>query len=127
MVIFIPMDPAKLTRADKLKALSSLMFLIKKRDDTLKAKACADRSKQRRDESYNKHDYASPTCTNNSSMITSVIEAKEGRDVAITDITGAYLHTTYIDKWGNEKIIMLFKGKLAELMAMVDPKLYRKG
>ena len=58
-------------------------------------------------------------------MITSAIEAKEGRGVAIIDIPGAYLHT-YIDKHGNEKIIILFKGKLAELMAMVDPKLYRK-
>ena len=58
-------------------------------------------------------------------MVTSAIEAKEGRDVAIIDIPGVYLHT-YIDKWGNEKIIMLFKGKLAELMVMVDPKLYRK-
>jgi len=32
----------------------------------------------------------------------------------------------YVDKYGKEKIIILFKGKLAELMAMVDPKLYRK-
>ena len=30
MVTFIPMDPAKLTRADRLKALSSLVLLIKK-------------------------------------------------------------------------------------------------
>jgi len=45
--------------------------------------------------------------------------------VASIDIPGAYLHT-YMDKHGNKKIIMLFKGKLAELMVMVDPKLYRK-
>ena len=56
MVTFIPMDPAKLSIADRLKALSSLIFLIKKRDDTLKARACADGIKQRRDESYNKPD-----------------------------------------------------------------------
>jgi len=47
-------------------------------------------------------------------MIISEIEAKEGRDVAIIVILDAYLHT-YIDKYGNKKIIMLFKGKLAEL------------
>jgi len=102
MVTFIPRDPAKLNRADMLKALSSLMFLIEKRDGTSKVRACVDGSKQRRDESYNKNDYALPTCTNESIMITSAIEAKEGRDVAIIDIPDAYLHN-YIDKHGNEK------------------------
>ncbi len=33
---------------------------------------------------------------------------------------------TYVDKHGHEKILMLFKGKLAKLMVMVEPKLYRK-
>ena len=76
MVTFIPMESAKLTRADRLKALSSLMFLIKKWDGAVKARACADESKQRRDESYKKHDYALPTCANNSIMIASAIEAR---------------------------------------------------
>ena len=58
-------------------------------------------------------------------MITSAIETKEGRDVAIIDIPGAYIHT-YVDKHGKEKMIMLFKGKLAKLMVMVDSKLDRK-
>ena len=62
------------------------MFLIKKRDEKIKARAYADGSKQRRDESYNKHEYASPTCANNSIMVTSAIEAKEGRDVAIGEM-----------------------------------------
>ena len=44
MVTFIPVDPAKLTRADRLKALSSLMFLIEKQDGTVKARACGDGS-----------------------------------------------------------------------------------
>jgi len=66
MVTFIPMDPVKLNRAMMLKALSSLVFLIEKQDGTLKLSPCVDESKQRRDESYNKHDYVSPTCANNS-------------------------------------------------------------
>ena len=72
------------------------MFLIEKRDGTIKGMACADGSKQQRDESYNKHEYASPTCGNNSIMVTSAIEANEGRDAAIIDISGVYLHTTSI-------------------------------
>jgi len=59
----------------------------------------------------NKHDYTSPTCVNNSIMKTSVIEAKEGRDVAIIDIPGAYLHT-HIDKYGNEQNYHIVPGKV---------------
>ena len=58
-------------------------------------------------------------------MITSALEAKEGHIVAIIDIPSTYLHT-YVDKHGEHRIIMLFKGKLAEIMVTVDPKLYRK-
>ena len=109
---FIPLDPNKLTIEDRIKALSSLMFLVDKRDGNIKARTCAYGREQRRDDNYNKHDYASPTCANNSIMITSDLEAKEGRYVAIIGIPGAYLHT-YVDKHGKQIIIMLFKEKLA--------------
>ena len=56
-------------------------------------------------------------------MITSTIEAHEERDVASIDIPGAYLHAHVGE---NGKIIMLFKGSLAELMAMIEPKQYCK-
>ena len=45
--------------------------------------------------------------------------------MAIIDTPGAHLHT-YVDKNGEQIIIMLFKGKLVEIMVMVYPKLYRK-
>ena len=69
------------------------MFLVEKRDGTIKARDFSDRSKQRRDDNYNKNYYASPTCAKNSVMIKSALEAKEFRDAAIIDIPGAYLHT----------------------------------
>ena len=43
--------------------------------------------------------------------------------MAIIDIPGAYLHV-HVGK--NGKIIMLFKGRIAELMDMIGPKLYHK-
>ena len=49
MVTCIPIDPAKLTKADRLTILSSLMLLIEKRDGTVKARACAVGGKQRRE------------------------------------------------------------------------------
>ena len=56
-------------------------------------------------------------------MITSELDATELRDVTIIDIPGTYQHT-YVEKHGKQRIIMLFKGKLAKLMVMVNPKLY---
>ena len=61
-------------------------------------------------------------CANNSFIITAALEAKEFWDVDIIDIPIAYLHT-YVDKHGEQRIIMLFKGKFSELMVMVDPNL----
>ena len=44
-------------------------------------------------------------------MITSELEAKEVRYVAIIDIPGAYLYN-YMDQNGKQRIIMLFKVEL---------------
>ena len=54
-------------------------------------------------------------------FITSVIKAKEGRQVAIVDLPGAFLHA-YNDK----DVIMFLRGWLAELVTMVACQAYRK-
>ena len=90
---FIPLELNKLIREYRIKDLSSLMFLVDKLDGTIKDRTCADGIKQRKYDSYNKHDYASPTCVNNSVVITSALDSKEGFEVAIIYIPGAYLHT----------------------------------
>ena len=59
------------------------MFLMEKQYGNIKARTCAYGTKQR--------------SANNSVMITSALEAKEGRDIASIDIPGAYLHT-YVGK-----------------------------
>ena len=42
--------------------------------------------------------------------------------MVIIDIPGGYLHT-YVDKHVKQRVIMLFKGKLVDIMVMVDLKL----
>ena len=101
------------------------MFLVDRQDGTIKARTCADGRKQWLNYSYNKHNYASPNCANNGVMITSALEAKECHDMAIIYISGAYRHTC-MEKHGKQRNIMLFKGKLADLIIMVDLNLYRK-
>ena len=77
METYIPMDPKKLSRIDRFKALSALMFLVEKRDGSIKARKCTVGSKQRTWEGYKKEDGASPTVATDSVIVTSVIEAHE--------------------------------------------------
>ena len=45
--MYISMDAKSLSREDKMKALSSLMFILEKRDGRVKAQKCAVGSNQR--------------------------------------------------------------------------------
>ena len=56
-----------------------------------------------------------------STMITSVIEVYERRDMEIIYIPGSYLHTE-----SDENMIMILKGRLAEMLMNIKPKLYWK-
>ena len=58
-----------------------------------------------------KSEWASPTVSTDGVIITSTIEAHEGRDVAVIDLPNAFLNYD-----NNEQTLMLLKGKLAELM-----------
>jgi len=85
-------------------------------------------SKQRTFEGYNKSDWASPTVSTDAVLMTSAIDAHEERHRATCDLPGAYLNTN-LDPDGkntDEKVIMLMKGRLAELLVQIDPTMYRK-
>ena len=64
---------------------------------------------------------ASPIVHWESMMITSVINAKEERDVAITDIPGAFL-SSYTD----EDVIVVFCGQMVELIVDISRKTYER-
>ena len=114
-----PIDPSTLSPEDKRQALRSFMFLKEKRDGEVKSRAVVDGSDQR---SYiNKEDASSPTPNTDSIFITAAIDAYERRHVGQFDIPGAFLHTDT-----DEDVTMVLEGPLAEIMAKIDPKLYRK-
>eukprot|EP00957_Ditylum_brightwellii_P137286 10466435-Ditylum_brightwellii.AAC.1 len=62
------------------------MFLKEKQCVRIKGQPCADGKKQHRQ--IPKEDAASPTVAPESMLITSIIDAKENRDIATTDIPG---------------------------------------
>jgi hypothetical protein len=100
-------------------ALESLMFLKEKRDGTIKGRTCADGRKER--ETAEPGVATSPNVSLESVIITSTIEAYEGREVAVVNIPGAYLSADM-----DEELIMLLRGILAELMVKTAPNIYRK-
>ena len=67
-------------------------------------------------EDIDREDTASPTVMTESVLITAAIDAEEGRDVAVIDLPGAFLHADMDDL-----VVMVLRGELAELMAAVAP------
>ncbi len=116
---FCPAVRELLTKEERVKALSSLMFLKEKRDQSVKARLCADSQKQRGD--WTKQKTTLPTVSTEAVFITAVIDAHKECDVACFDIPGAFLHAD-----SDEDITMILKGRLVELMVKVAPNLYRK-
>ncbi len=110
-----------LSPAERKQALLSLMNIIEKRDERVRAQAVADGSKERTQPGYKKEDGASPIVATNSIMITAAIDAHKQRGVATIDIPGTFLHA-YNDK----ETFMLLKGRLTKLMVQVDSQLYQK-
>ncbi len=121
MDTYTPMHPDELTKLEKTKALSALFFLTEKRNGEIKGRKVADGSKQRTFEGYKRSDGTSPTVSTDGLLITAAIDGYEGRDVAIMDIPGAFLQAE-----NDEFVLMLLRGKLAEMMVKIDPSLYRK-
>jgi hypothetical protein len=116
-VTYVPIHAHKLTPEQKKQALASLIFLTEKRCGRIKTRACVNGSTQR--DYIPKENTASPTVMNDSVMITSAVDAHEGRVVVTCDIPGAFLHADL-----DEEVIMLLRGQLADLMVQVDPELY---
>eukprot|EP00957_Ditylum_brightwellii_P075229 5716802-Ditylum_brightwellii.AAC.1 len=63
----------------------------------------------------------SPTISLEEVLLTSIIDAKGGRDVTTADMPVTYLNADMDDA-----VIMMMEGCLAKLMAQTAPELYRK-
>ena len=119
---FEPINPSDLTPEELKEVLESHMFLKEKRDQSVKGRVVAGGDKQRG--KIDKLDASSPTAALESVLLTAVIDAHEGRDVAVIDIPNAFVQTRLEDD--KDKAIMRLRGKLAELMVKVAPEIYTK-
>ena len=90
-----PMHWHELTKAQKERILESHIFVEEKRDGKIKARKVVGGNKQR--DYITKEDVSSPTVSAEAVMLTCVIDAVEGRDVAIIDVPNAFVQTVVED------------------------------
>ena len=109
----------KLTQEDKDKALPILMFMIMKRNGSLKSRGVANGSVQRL--YTNKEDVSSPTPDFYSFKFIAAIIAKECRDAASVDLPGFFLQTDQ-----EERILLKVTGAIALLLVESEPGKWKK-
>jgi Reverse transcriptase (RNA-dependent DNA polymerase)/Zinc knuckle len=111
--VMVPKEASSLTREDRYQALSYLMFLKEKRDGAIKGRGCADGRKQR---AYiSKEEASSPTVSTEAVLLTSVIDAREHRDVATVDVPGAFMQADMDDV-----VYMRLEGVMVDLLVQID-------
>jgi hypothetical protein len=90
------------------------MFIKEKRDGLLEACGRANGRSQR--ECVSKDETSSPTVATEALLLSCVIDAAEGRDVATCDIPGAFMQSDMKDK-----VIMKLEGVMTEVVLKIDP------
>ena len=118
-VVVTPVDPNTMSDELKANALPYLMFLKRKRCGSIKGRGCADGRRQR--EFISREEASSPTVSLHALILSCMIDAIEGRDVATADIPGAFLQT---DMPEDEIVHIRLDGTMAELLCRLDPNLY---
>ena len=116
---FRPINSKTLSKTEYDKVLELHLFLKQTRDQPIKRRMVTCGNKQRGH--IDKTDATSPTAALESVLLTSTIDAKEGRDVAIIDIPNAFVTTRIENK--KDIVIVRLRGKLAKLMVATAPEI----
>ena len=118
---FKPMHWNELNHAQKQSILESHMFLKEKRTGEIKGRTVAGGNKQR--EFLSKEEVSSPTVATESVLLTCIIEADEGRDVATIDIPNAFIQTRIDDE--KDMAIIKIRGLLVDMLVDIAPDVYK--
>ncbi len=88
---FVPRRMLKLTAEQQSKILQSHMFIGQKRTGETKARMVAGGNTQHGH--VTKEESISPTVSTEAVLLTSIVDAREGRDVVVVDIPNAFIQT----------------------------------
>ena len=119
---FSPIAPTMMTDSEKGKTVEGIMFVTKKRDDTIKARYVMNGKPTR---AWDTEDSASPTAMLESIMLTAIVDAHEQRDVMTADVPNAFIQADMpTPKDGEDRTIIKIAGVLAELLETQAPEVY---
>ena len=121
---YLPLMVQDMTTGEKMKAQDAIVLLTEKRDGTIKARSVYN-GKETRDW-ISREDSASPTVSQESIVITAVIDTKEGRDVMTVDVPNAFIQTLLPEKYRRkgERVIMKFTGRIVDILIKMNPGRY---
>ena len=116
---FVPMHADAISDDERKHVMQLLLFLAEKHDGTIKARHCANGSMQWNWTSS--ESTASPTAHTESVPLSAVIDAQEGRDVAVSNVPNAFIQTE-VNKKAEEghRMIMKIRGVLIDVPCNMD-------
>jgi Reverse transcriptase (RNA-dependent DNA polymerase) len=112
--VYEAVDSRSLTTDQRRAALRAINLIKEKRSGVLKGRTVADGRAQRF--LYEKSETASPTIATDALMLSIIIDAYEGRDVATADIAGAYLKA-----YMKDFVVMKFTGDTVRILCDMNP------
>ncbi len=117
---FKPVNWNKILPKKKKAILESHIFFKKKKLGEVKARKVASGNKQH--DFIDKEDASSPTVTQDSVVLTCMIDAKENRDVATIDIPNAFIQT--VVKVSKDRVIIQLQGLMVNILEKIEPHVY---
>jgi hypothetical protein len=118
---FKPKHWRELSQVQRQTVLESHMFLKQKRDGKIKGRTVAGGNKQR--DYISKEDASLPTVATEAVVLSCIIDAEEGRDVAVVDIPNVFVQTSV----ENEKDMAFIKicGVLVDFLVEIAQYVYK--
>ena len=117
---FKPFHRRELTAEQRKQILESHMFVVKKKDGTVKAREVAGGNKQQ--DFVSKEDASSPTAATESVSLSCAVDVKENREMAVLDIPNAFIQT--VVKRDKDKAIVRIRGFVADMLVEIAPEEY---
>ena len=100
--------------------LESHLFLKEKCSGEIKGRTMAGGNKQR--DYISKEDASSPTVATESVLLTCIVDAEEGRDVAVINIPNAFIQTQVEDE--KDMAFIRIHGVLVDILLDIAPDVY---
>ncbi len=110
----------ELTAEQQAKILQSHMYIGQKQTGETKAGMVAGGNTQR--DHVTKEEWSSPTVSTEAVLLTSTVDAREGRDIAVVDIPNAFIQTRVDDT--KDCVIIWITEVIVDWLVKVVPKVY---